>query len=64
MAMAGIEEIEMQKRRQQLDKDVEHLVDKFLKVMEWEVPDIDEPKALRLVIDEIKQAIGRIESRS
>ncbi len=62
--MAGIEEIEMQKRRQQLDKEVEHLVDKFLKIMEWEVPDIDEPKARRLVIDEIKQAIGRIESRS
>ena len=59
----SIENIEMSKQRKSLDKDVEKLVDKYIKIMDWDVPDIDEPKARRLMLGEIKLAISRLESQ-
>ncbi len=59
----SIEDIEMSRQRKSLDRDVEKLVDKYIAIMDWDVPDIDEPKARRLVLDEIKLAISRIESQ-
>ncbi len=60
----SIEDIEMNKQRKSLDKDVDNLVDKYIKIMDWDVPDIDGPKARRLVLDEIKLAISRLEDGS
>jgi len=57
----SIEDIEMSKQRPSLDKDVNKLVDKYIKILDWDVPDIDEPKARRLILDEIKQSISRLE---
>jgi hypothetical protein len=62
--MPSMEEIELEKRRKALDKDVNALVDKYLKAMEWEIPEADETRARQLILDEIKQAIGRIENPS
>jgi len=56
----SIEDIEMSKQRPSLDKDVNKLVDKYIKILDWDVPDIDEPKARRLILDEIKQSISRL----
>lgn len=58
----SIEDIEMDKHRKSLDKDVEKLVDKYIKIMDWDIPDIDGDKARRLVLDEIKAAISRLET--
>ena len=62
--MSSMEEIEMEKRRKALDKDVMSLVDKYLRAMEWDIPEADEDRGRQLILDEIKQAIGRIESSS
>jgi hypothetical protein len=62
--MPSMEEIELDKRRKALDKDVASLVDKYLRAMEWDIPEADEARARQLILDEIKQAIGRIESQS
>jgi hypothetical protein len=62
--MTSMEDIEMEKRRKELDKNILSLVDKYMKAMEWDVPDVGETKARQMILDEIKQAIGRIESRS
>ena len=59
----SIEDIEMSKRRKSLDKNVDKLVDKYIKIMDWDVPDVDEPKARRLILDEIKLAISRLENQ-
>jgi len=53
----------MEKRRKALDRDVISLVDKYLSEMEWSIPDVDETKARQIILDEIKQAINRIESQ-
>lgn len=59
--MAEMEEIELQKLRKALDRDVAALVNKYLKAMEWDIPEADEPRAKRLILDEIRQALGRME---
>lgn len=60
----SIEDIEMSKQRKSLDKDVDKLVDKYIKIIDWDVPDIDGLKAKRLILDEIKLAISRIEGQT
>jgi hypothetical protein len=60
--MAKMEEIELQKHRKALDRDVAALVDKYLKAMEWNIPEVDEGRARRLILDEIRQALARIEN--
>jgi hypothetical protein len=62
--MPSMEEIELEKRRKALDKDVSSLVDKYLRAMEWDIPEADEARGRQLILDEIKQAIGRIENQS
>ena len=56
-----IENIEINKQRKPLDNDVKKLVDKYIKHMDWDVPDINEAKARQLILDEIKLAISRLE---
>ncbi len=60
----SLEDIEMSKHRKSLDKDVDKLVDKYIKIMNWNIPEFDEPRARGLVLDEIKQAISRLETQS
>jgi len=62
--MTSLEEIELEKRRNALDKDVASLVDKYLRTMEWDVPEADETRARQMILEEIKEAIHRIEDRS
>lgn len=60
--MESMEEIEMDKRRKALDKDVASLVEKYLRAMEWDIPEADEAKAKQLILEEIRQAVGRLEN--
>jgi hypothetical protein len=61
--MPDMEALEMAKQRGQLDHDVEALVKRYVKIMGWDVPDVDLARARALVLDEIKQAVARIERR-
>jgi len=60
----SMEDIEMDKQRKSLDKDVDKLVDKYIKHMDWDIPDIDGPKARQLILDEIKAAVSRLEDQT
>ena len=62
--MTHVEDIEIEKRRRKLDHDVRQLVDKYLKIVEWDVPDSDEPRARKLIIGEIREALTRIEAQA
>jgi len=62
--MPSMEEIEMDRRRKALDKDVATLLDKYLRAMEWDIPEADETRARQLILEEIKQAISRIENQT
>jgi hypothetical protein len=60
--MANMEEIELQKLRKALDRDVAALIDKYLKAMEWDIPEADEDRARRLIMGEISAVLGRMEN--
>jgi len=62
--MPSMEEIEMDKHRKALDKDIASLLDKYLRAMEWDIPEADEPRARQLILEEIRQAINRLENRA
>ena len=57
----GLERRELATHREQLEADVRRLVEKYLAMAEWDVPEIDEPLATRLIITAIRQALDRIE---
>jgi hypothetical protein len=53
--MARMEEIELQKLRKAL-------VDKYLKAMEWDIPEADEGRARRLIVDEIRAVLDHMKN--
>lgn len=59
--MPKIEQRELEAHRAQLETDVKDLVDKYLAIAEWDVPEIDEPLAIRLIIAAVRQALDRVE---
>ncbi len=59
--MARPEQMELATHREQMEADVRRLVDKYLAMSEWDVPEIDEPLANRLIISAIRQARDRVE---
>ncbi len=57
----GLELFELEAHREQLEADVRGLVEKYLAISEWDVPEIDEPLASRLIVTAIRQALDRLE---
>ena len=55
------EQLELEAHREQLVADVTRLVDKYLTIAEWDVPEIDEPLAIRLIITAVRQALDSVE---
>ncbi len=60
--MAGIEQTELDGHRNQIIADVRKLVDKYRAIFDWDVPDIDQQVADKLILTEIRKAIDDIES--
>jgi hypothetical protein len=60
--MTEMEEIELRKIRAALDRDVAGLVDKYLKAMEWDIPEADEGRARRLILEEIRRVLAGLEN--
>ena len=57
----SLERLELEAHREQLEADVRRLVEKYLAISEWDVPEIDEPLASRLIITAVRQALDRVE---
>ena len=60
--MAKIEELELDAQRRQLESDVKALVEKYRSIFEWDVPDIDERHAGRLIVAAIREALDGVEN--
>lgn len=55
------EQLELEAHRAHLEADVKRLVEKYLAIFEWDVPEVDEPLSRRLIIAALKQALDRVE---
>ncbi len=61
--MPGIEEVELQEYHGAIVADAEKLVEKYRAIFDWNVPDIDQKLADRLIIAEVRKALDAIEKK-
>lgn len=61
--MAKIEERELEGHRAQIIADVRKLVEKYRAIFDWDVPDIDQPAADRLILTQIRKALEELEQK-
>ena len=59
--MAKIEEIELEGHRSQIIADVKSLVEKYRAIFDWDVPEIDQNVADKLILAEMRKALDDIE---
>lgn len=61
--MAEIEQIELERHRDGLIADVGKLVEKYRAIFDWDVPDIDQNAADRLILAEVRKALDQIDKK-
>jgi len=59
--MAKIEQLELEGHRSHIIADMKSLVEKYRAIFEWDVPDIDEKFADKLILVEMRKALDDIE---
>jgi hypothetical protein len=59
--VAKIEEKELEGHRDQIITDVKQLVEKYRAIFDWDVPDIDQTVADKLILTEVRKALNEIE---
>ena len=58
-----MQEIELQRYHKELVRDVESLIDKYRRAMEWDIPDSDEKTGDRLIVQAIQKALDEISDK-
>lgn len=61
--MATMEEKELEGHRDALIGDVKQLVEKYRAIFDWDVPDINQMVADKLILMEVRKAIGELEHK-
>jgi len=61
--VAKIEEIELERHRSEMIADVKSLVEKYRAIFDWDVPNIDQNSADKLILIEISKTLDDIENR-
>ncbi len=58
--MPKLEQFELEAHRGEIVRDVRHLVEKYRAVFDWDVPDIDQAAADRLILTEVVTAVNAL----
>ena len=61
--MAQIEHKELEAHRDEIIADVKKLVEKYRKIFDWDVPDIDQAVADMLIVLEVRKALDELEHK-
>ncbi len=61
--MRQIEMLEMDTHRAQLNSDLRRLIDKYVAIFEWDVPEVDEPLSVRLIIESLRRSLDDLDQR-
>ncbi len=59
--MPSIEETELEEYHGRIVADAEKLIEKYRAIFDWNVPDIDQKLADRLILGEVRKALDAIE---
>ena len=61
--MATIEQKELEGHRSEVIADVKNLVEKYRAIFDWDVPEIDQDAADKLILVEMRRALDDIEKQ-
>jgi hypothetical protein len=61
--VAKIEEKELEGHRNQIIADVKKLVEKYRAIFDWDVPDIDQTAADKLILTELRRVLDELEHK-
>ncbi|MBK5103712.1 MAG: hypothetical protein JJE42_05650 [Burkholderiales bacterium] len=61
--MTGMEQKELEGHRSEIIADVKKLVEKYRAIFDWDVPDIDQNLADKLILAEMRKGLGDIEKQ-
>ena len=56
------ERIEIARYHREIVEDLQHMLKKYVRIMEWDVPDVDETDARGLVMLALKSALAEVEA--
>ena len=59
--MATIEQMELEGHRSEIIADVKSLVEKYRAIFDWDVPEIDQDVADKLILVEMRKALDDIQ---
>jgi hypothetical protein len=60
--MSESEKIEIARYHKEIVEDVRHMLKKYVRIMEWDVPDVDEKAARGLVMQALKASVAEVEA--
>ena len=61
--VARIEQKELEEHRDEIIADVKKMVEKYRAIFDWNVPDIDQTVADKLILGEVRKALDEIEKK-
>jgi len=61
--VAKIEAQELEGHRDEIIADVKQLVEKYRAVFDWDVPDVDQTVADKLILTEVRKALDELEHK-
>jgi hypothetical protein len=59
--MTQMEQLELDAHRTQLAADVQALVERYRSIFEWDIPEIDQARSDRLILQAIREALDGVE---
>ena len=59
--MAKMEQLELEAHRSEIDADMRSLVEKYRRVFGWDIPEIDQPAADKLILAAMHKALDDIQ---
>lgn len=61
--MAKVEQMELEKLRSEIIVDVKSLIEKYRAIFDWDIPEIDQSLADKLILQEVRKVLDTIENR-
>jgi hypothetical protein len=60
--MTDVEKIELARYHREITEDFRHMLKKYLRIMEWDVPEVDEKEARTLILKSMRDALAEVEA--
>ncbi len=62
--MSSMEQLELSAYRQEIASDIQDLVEKYRTVFNWDIPEVDERAAKKLIVSAMQAALNDIAANS